>query len=337
MSHIAFVLPKNDKWAGPTRGELFCQNAEKAGHAWTTFSCKGEQSPTSSQIQDCDLIINHTLQAPIERIRELAEQNPEKTFINVNHSATAHLERSNDRYVARFNSALHCARHVPNVWYGAVDPSVRILRSCPGLTRCIHFPSPGYSLEPREHREPGDPVTIVMGGRSDPIKNKMNQLLAVASLGNKARLVLAMEPDKQMIKMINALEINAEKVGYLPHNRWIELLRDRADVVLSVSLAESFGFVASEAMCVGVPAVASQAVAFALPELVANPNDPSDIARKIELAVSDHRSLAERSSVAARSLVERNNQANIDAINFLLENGAAVDTASAASLPRVVG
>lgn len=111
---------------------------------------------------------------------------------------------------------------------------------------------------------------------------------------------MCLEPDEAMLNTLHALQYEPEVLGLLNHGAWIDYLKTTADITLCCSLAESYGFVASEAMQIGVPVVASNAIKFAHDELTIKHNTPQMIADRIEHAITHHERLAgECSSLAS--------------------------------------
>ena len=228
------------------------------------------------------------MQSPIESIRAAAEKLPNTTFVNVNHSALPHLEQPNQRYLDRFTSSLHSARQVPNIWYASQDDVAVSVGIAAGITRCCHLPLPARVLTPRPPREPNTPANIVIAGRADAIKNNLVHLIACGMLRDSTRLILCLNPDRMFRNTLHALRLDADVRGLLPHDQWIDLLRDEADLVLCCSHAESYCFIAVEAMQIGVPVVSSSAVRFTPPDQVAPGGTPSAIAETVEYVLSHY-------------------------------------------------
>ena len=265
---------------------------EADGHEVALFAVARDDCPCASDLAGFDLVCNHAIQAPPETIRKIAEQLPNVQFININHSALAHLERTTPRFVNRFTASIHSARQLPNVWYASQDPVARDVGRATGVERCVWIPTPGHELKPRPYREPAERPVVVIAGRADAIKNNLVQLIACALVRDQIRLVLCMEPDLAIRNTLHALQYQPDVMGLLDHGQWLDFLRTTADVVLCCSLAESYGFVAAEAMQTGVPVVASNAIKFAHRELTIDANTPQTIAYRISFAIDNHRRMA---------------------------------------------
>lgn len=317
MGKIALLIPNSPKWRGPSRAEIYQKCLEEAGHeTGVTYVGKQGRIPINNVI-DYNLVLNHTMQCDPKQIRSIAEMHPGIVFVNINHSAIAQLERS-PKYTARFTSCLFSARQVHNIWYASVDIHDKALSEATRIERCISLPAPGYTLAPREYKKPGETIHIVIGGRCDPIKNLLNQLIAISLSKLKVQVTFAMDLSPEVKDAIKLLGINAKVVRHLPHPKWIALLKT-ADVVMSASLSESFCFVAVEAMQIGVPTVTSSAISFSDPDMVANPNDPQSISDTLKLAVGPkHETYSQQAASIAEEAVRERSRYYLDKIQFLL-------------------
>jgi glycosyltransferase involved in cell wall biosynthesis len=257
------------------------------------------------------------MQAPPELLRPIAEQMPKTQFIHINHSALPHLEREQPRFVDRFTASLHSARQVPNIWYASQDRVAEDVGKAAGIERAIWLPVPGHVLEPRKYRAPGERLRVVIAGRFDPIKNNLTQIVACGMMREMVDLVLCVEPNKQTQNLLHALQLPADVRGLLPHGEWLDLLRTEADVVLCCSHAESYGFVAAEAMQIGVPVIASPAIRFADPVLTTPGKTPGQIAGKIAVAKQDHQERASEAVKLGRQAAEDQLRNYLKQISYL--------------------
>lgn len=296
---IALIIPDSPAWKGAGRSDLFRRLLEGDGHTVAIFPVVRDGCPGVNELRPFDMVCNHAMQAPPEKLRPIAEALPGTTFLHVNHSAIPHLERIDTRFVDRLTASLHSARQVPNVWYVSQDAVADDIGKAAGIDRCMWLPTPGHVLEPRAYRPPAERPKVIIAGRSDPIKNNLIQLIACGMLRDSIELVLCLTPDATIKNTLRALDMPTTIKGLLPHSEWIEYLRSAADAVLCCSLAESYGFVAAEAMQSGVPVVASNAIRFAHPELTVAVNTPAMVASRIELAIDCHQRLAAESAEMA--------------------------------------
>lgn len=306
VKRIALVVPASDAWLGPSRGQLFAQFLRDSGHLVDIVPVGRDRQIVVDKLSGYDLVCSHAMQISTGIVAEAAERFPATKFVVINHSAIAHLERLGDAYVNVFAESLRLARELPNVWYASQEPVAEALRESTGIERCMWLPSPGVSLSPREFRGPSEPATVVIAGRVDSIKNNLVQAIACGMTRHKVRLVLCTRRTAAMAAVVEQLGVDHQWRGQLPHPQWIEFLRSEADVVLCCSLAESFNFVAAEAMQLGVPVVASDAIRFRDPALRAKHTDPMEIAAKIDAALDDYADRCDAAaSLAAETVAEQ--------------------------------
>lgn len=302
---IALIVPDNRSWVGPARCQHFIKILAASGHDAVVFPCRENECPAIAKLHGFDLICNHAMQAPPEMIRVLAESMPDVAFVNINHSAIAHLERLNSKFCNKFTASIHSARQVQNVWYASQDPMAETVGRAAHIDRAIWLPVPGHILEPRPPRPPNRPANVVIAGRDDPIKNNLIQVLACGLLGDQIQLVACVEGGRSVANTAHALGLPIQRLGLLDHADWLNLLGRDADVVLCVSHAESYGFVAAEAMQMGVPVVASDAIRFADPDLVVSTGSPEAIAAAVEKAIGNYAAHAAKASQLAREAAEQ--------------------------------
>lgn len=300
---IVLVVPSNGSWTGPARGQLFARVLESAGYSAAILPIARDDQHL--RLGQYDMVINHAMRLPPETIRRHASANPTTTFVNLNHSALAHLESTGERYTRHHIRSLALARDLPNCWYASQEPVADNIRIAAGVERCVWLPTPSHLLRPRQYRRPNDPAVICFAGRQDPIKNHLVQLVACGLIRRRVRLLLCMERRDSMQETLDQLRLDHEWRGRLSHPDWIRLLQETPDLVLCCSLAESYCYVAVEAMQVGVPVVASDAIRFAPAALTARSNEPADVAAKIEEALRDHRTHAAEAAELGRASAER--------------------------------
>jgi len=309
MKTVILLVPNSPLWLGPCRADIFAKVLKDAGYNVRVYSVGRSRLINEEWIEDADLILNHTIVASENQIRKLATENPHKVFVHINHSAYAQTEKT-AKDADKMTASLFSVKALENIWYGTVCRYSTDLAKALGCPRCIHFPAPGHLLTPREYRAPSTPVRAVLGGRCNSIKNHFNQIIALKLLGC-VELHLAMDPSKQLLNLIKVLELPVKLHGRLPHPRWITLLKEM-DLCFSVSIAESFCFVASEAMQLGVPTISNECVSFSDPLLRAHINDPSDIKEKAQYALDNYQECSKRSYKLANDAVK---QREIDYVN----------------------
>lgn len=318
MGKILLLIPNSPSWLGPARAEIFSKTLQNAGHEVAVKTVGRSRKIDERWIEDVQVVVNHTMVACQSQIRLVATQYPRKAFIHVNHSAIAQIERS-PKQSRRMTSSLFSARDIKNIWYGSVDVYHSQLSQAAAVDRCIHFPGPGYLLDRRPPPPARERLNVVVGGRCDAIKNLYNQMIAVKLSGLAADFVMAMNPTKEVAILAKLLDLPLKVYNRLPHPKWLELLRN-ADVVMSASVAESFCFVASEAMQLGVPTVVSPAIKFGDPCLCADPNDPQALADALLRAVAYTDETTEAAHKLARQAVERRNRCYVEQVERLIES-----------------
>lgn len=318
MAKVSLLVPSSPSWLGPVRAGIFSKTLQDAGYETVVSPVGRSRRVAPDWIADCDVVINHTMAASQEQIRQIAQANPRKQFIHVNHSAIAQIERS-AKQASRMTASLFSARDIDNIWYGAVDIYDAQVKAAAGMDRCIHFPGPGYLLPPREYRPPQKPLRIVVGGRCDAIKNLFNQMIAANLSGLDFQFEMAMKPSREVLIMAKLLGLPLKVHNRLPHDKWLNLLQ-HADLVMSASLAESFCFVASEAMQIGVPTIVSPAIKFGDGYLTADPNDPESICQAIHRAVGvRHERNCQVAHNLASQAVSKRNKDYVEQVNRLAE------------------
>lgn len=316
---VAMAMPRSPAWAGPARAGLFSAALERAGYEVTTLSMAPDDPV---DLEGFDLVLNHAMQIPPDVVARCATRQPGTVFVTVNHSAIAHLERLGDRYVRLFDESLRIAATLPNCWYASQEPVAETIGRAAGISRCVWLPTPGHPIIARKYRAPGDPATVVLAGRTDSIKNNLVQLVA-CGLVMKIRLVLCMDPSHTIQQVVDRLGIECEWRGKLEHADWLSFLQHEPDVVLCCSLAESFGYVAAEAMASGVPVVGSDAIRFCDPALRAQTASPEDIAAKISRALSAHSLYAATAAKLGREVADRQTAGYLAKIEMLAKHATA--------------
>lgn len=318
MAKVVLLVPNSPSWLGPVRAGIFAQTLQDAGHKTAVHTVGRSRKIDPNWIADASVVINHTMVASQDQIRELAHANSGQQFIHVNHSAIAQIERS-AKQASRMTASLFSARSVENIWYGSVDIYDSQLRRASGVDRCIHFPGPGYLLPQRQYTPLQKPLRIVVGGRCDAIKNLFNQMIAVKLSGLDCQFELAMKPTREVLIMAKLLGLTLKVHNRLPHSQWLQFL-SHCDLVMSASLAESFCFVAAEAMQIGVPTIVSPAIKFGDGYLTADPNDPESICEAIHRAVGVcHERNCNNAHKLARQAVAARNATYVKQVNRLAE------------------
>ena len=258
---------------------------EALGHTVDVMPAK-LNFPRELSRSNYDMVFNHALCFPSDKMRNFAEQNPEICVVNMNHSSLCFLEYT-ARLLREYTSAIWTARSLDNVWL--VNQDDNGVGKATGCERIMQFKTPAYNIERREKQTLGDVVRVVLAGRPSPIKNYYNQLVALKQMGDRVEIHMCCNPTKEMEFFMKALKIRAVGHGLIPHTKWINFLKKGADIVLQPALAESYNYVATEAQQCGVPVVAGASVRAADPEItVADPNSVPQIVEAIEHTIETY-------------------------------------------------
>lgn len=315
---IALIVPDIPSWVGQARAGLFGSLLVNSGWTVEAIPLRSRGSVPIDRLREFDLVCNHAMVLDSKSIAIAARELPGTTFVNINHSAIPHLERTAENYTSGFLESIRLARELPNCWYASQEQTAEAIGKATEVNRCMWMPTPGHKIKPVKYRHPTSPAVVVIAGRKDPIKNNLCQLVACGLLKGKVRLVLCMDHSTSMQQMIDHMGIEYEWQGNLSHGEWIKYLQHEPDVVLCCSLAESFGYVAAEAMQSGVPVVASNVIRFADPDLVAMTGEPGDIASKIQLALRNHEHYSKEAVRRGQEAIEEQNREYVARIGKLL-------------------
>ncbi|MFA5407108.1 MAG: hypothetical protein WC307_07150, partial [Candidatus Nanoarchaeia archaeon] len=126
---------------------------------------------------------------------------------------------------------------------------------------------------------------IGLFGSSNNNKNILNQLIA-AGLSKHKLVTNAIKYRRHYEKVINRLEIDVDAYSWLTTEDYKKMINS-VQVGLQCSWSEAFDYVAAELSLVGVPVVTGPTINWNLPELiVANIDDPYEIAKKIDYALN---------------------------------------------------
>jgi glycosyltransferase involved in cell wall biosynthesis len=250
------------------------------------------------------VIWNHALVADVTKLVAHAARTGAQ-LINVNHSSHAFLAHTPGS-LRRWLDACEAARQHAHVW----SVSQCEMPPVTGCHRIRQVSCPVRLHQPRPYRPPHSPLRIAIAGRWCPTKNITNSLLAVARLQqlHPIELHVCVNPTDALERTLDLLNLHPSRLGHMAHNDWLEYLRTEADVLLQVSLTESYNMAATEAQQIGVPVIASATVHAADPELtVSDPNSTADITAKIQQAAADYRNYTVRAHQHGRASADQRN------------------------------
>jgi hypothetical protein len=262
------------------------------------------------------LVINSALAMTAENIRTLSDRFPETVFVTINHSAESHLA-THPTLQPKYLDHLRLAENNPNCWIGNPDP-----RNTMGLLLDRHVWIPNVVIQKMNGvRRLGNPPTLSLIARHDPVKNLPGQLMAAAIASKRLPLrlrVAVRNGDPDIIR--GWLERGRVEVEILEWVRWVSHLTrlDSTDVGLQVSFCESFNYCALDHCMRGVPVVGSQAIQFLPESWKADPTDPADIAARVLAIIEDYPAQSAVAIQTANAVAEHNNAAFVRVLQELL-------------------
>jgi len=162
------------------------------------------------------------------------------------------------------------------------------------------FPADPASPPRPRHFEPGRPARLLCVGRSDPYKNLVGLIRAMAIVRDRSPFPVELQiagprderyPEAPRLSGQLGLHDIVHWMGFLEDDRLLAAYQS-ADLLVQPSLYEGFGLPVIEAMACGTPVVCSHAGS--LPEVAGDaarmidPNDPDDLADGILHVLQDN-------------------------------------------------
>lgn len=341
---IALLMPNNANWRGGARAEIYRKFLQENGHQVEVMFLRRAEFPAN--LDGYDLIFNHAMQAPPDKLRSFAISHPKATIVHVNHSAIGHLDQQETIKVAstkgprrsssklkeqgemtrKLCDILYAARDVGNIWYASVDyPHIAVAA---GVQRAIQLPTPMPLLPARTWRSPAERPVVVIVGRDDPIKNRLNQYIAAAGLKDKIAIHFVTEKTELLLNTMKAMGVDLasresphKHIPTMSHENWLNYLATVPDVILQCSYAESFNNVVCEAMQMGIPVVASEAIRSSDPVFRADPNNPTAIQNAIESVLADYQQACDRAAEYGTNVAKSCQDKYLSAIEHIKEHG----------------
>ena len=298
--HVLLV-PDSAAWTGPARGGLYSETLAGLGIESIVLPARPDVIAT---MPPACVIWNHALVADVPKLVTHAARTGAQ-LVNVNHSSHAFLAHTPGS-LRRWLDSCEAARQHSHVW----SVSQCEMPPVTGCDRIRQVSCPVRLHEPRPYRPPHSPLRIAVAGRCCPTKNLTNSLLAISRLQQVQPIELHMcvDPSQELQRTLDLLNLHPSRLGQLGHDDWLQYLRFEADLLLQVSLTESYNMAATEAQQIGVPTIASATVHAADPELtVSDPNNTEQIAAKIQQAAQDYRNYTLRAHQHGRASADRRN------------------------------
>lgn len=248
------------------------------------------------------LAINQSCGIGSDIIAAVAAARRETKFLSLNHSSHAYvfagsLGRRQFQYI-------HTALTSPNVFYGVVDERNH-LEKLYDSPRLLHVPN-CVKLAPHIAAPtlPAAPVVSLVC-RCDLLKNLPTQMMAYRLVEKRRELgglLLVTNDNAKAARLAAGYGIRPTTLDW--RHSWRDYLKDiivPAHVGLQASFTESFNYVGIEHMLCGRPVVGSPAIRYLPAWWQANPDDPGELAARLESVLDDYASqsrLARRSATA---------------------------------------
>jgi glycosyltransferase involved in cell wall biosynthesis len=267
--------------------------------------------PTAQQLREAlrdsqpAAVIVHAYTLPVERVGDLAADNPERQVIAVTHSSLNHMAMI-PRLLSQHVAHLDLAADAPNVHYAASDIAAVVRRR--GM---YWWPNPVH-LPPAVDPPPLATPRILVASRLDPTKALPAQIAAAAILQREhgAEVAIQIKPGPSMDwlrALACAYGLSADYWDWTDRQTWLDRLRESVSILLQPSLSESFNYLSVDAASVGRPFVGSPAIAHTPPAWQANPNDPWSIALTAQSILADYPSASHLARTLAVDVAARQN------------------------------
>jgi hypothetical protein len=266
------------------------------------------------------LVINHGFVFAADQFVRIAREFPRIAFVAVNHCALNHTLNSPQVWpgICAYRAAMPT---LPNLWLGEPDWLSCLADLFPASIRgrVVWWPNP-VALPPSPATVRPDPPCILLACRSDVVKALPSQLCGMALAQRQRpslRCVLSLA-NGSAPKLIEATGGRIETAKYADAAGWARRLREEVSVAMQASMAESFNYVALDALGWGRPVVGSSAIRYLPPAWTCNPNDPRQIAAMILEHLDDYEARAAEARRVAEAVSGRQNAAYCQTIKGLL-------------------
>ena len=170
----------------------------------------------------------------------------------------------------------------------------------------IYLPNyyPDAALSRKRYASTSGVLNVGCFGAIRPLKNQLSQAIAAIRFARENNLLLRFHVNasrvedngSSVLKNLRALFTYGSRElvehDWQEHEAFLNLL-DEMDIVLSVSLSETFSIATADAVSRRIPVVTSSEVAWIDPEVMASPTDTQDIAEKMVVALNKHERLCQ--------------------------------------------
>lgn len=311
---------ENPEWI-KLRGDLYARELRKAGLDAVSQQVSHKTAQAASVAineHNPRVFVNHAFFFSWDVIGELAGAFPKTNFLTINHSSQADLARS-PRWLSDQAHFSELAQQRENCFLGTVDD--RNLLADVGLSRVLWVPNlVNWPRWPATHQIKTERPIASIVGRYDPNKAIPHSILAAAISGRVDLLFIVKNARRdQLTDYCQSLGVAFEFVDWSSWDDYTKTIGDRVSVALQPSFSESFNYVSVEQMAMGVPVIGSPSVRFLPRDWQPNPDDPRDIARRLDAVLDDYATQSKR-AVKIAANVKQVNQAQAETVYKHLAN-----------------
>ena len=306
------------------RGDVYAAELRTAGLKALSVGVHSKTSKAAgAAIADHNprVFVNHAFFFGWEVIAELAEIFPKTTFLTINHSSQADLIRAPD-WLSEHAHSVELAQRRENVFVASVDP--RNFMSRCGLERCLWVPNlVRWPRWPASHKLKSDRPVASIIGRHDPNKAIPHSIIAASINGRVDLLFMLKNPRRDQLEdYCESLRVSCEFAPWSSWEDYTKTLFERVSVGFQPSFSESFNYVSVEQMALGIPVIGSPTIQFLPPEWQANPDDPLDIAEKLDTILDDYETQSRRAVDIAAEVKKKNYTQAVNIYKQLVNKGA---------------
>lgn len=257
------------------------------------------------------MVVNHRLTVKAGDMLELASKFPQTRFVNVFHGSVNNLFY-NQNWPADQLAFLNAAQDRENVFYATPDERASLDTHWP---RCVRWPN-SVRLAAFDGPAPVlDPPTLLIAGRLDIVKGFPAAIYA-AGIVNRARPVQVAAVCPAKSSALEALAA-AARVPLVQHP-WMEweafqkFVRNSVSVTICPSLTDAYPHVPLDSLAAGRPVVGSPAISYLPDWMIADPNDPTEIAEQVLHILDGYDQFSAQSRKLAETIQKHNEHALLE-------------------------
>lgn len=268
------------------------------------------------------VVINRSFCAGWDVIDPLSLEFPHITWVTINHSSQAHLV-THSYWLTAQNQFLRLATERENCWYATPDERL-YLQEATGIRRILWMPNLLSLPEVRESREPSCSTVVSLVGRRDVVKNFPAQIIAAGIVNRTFPVELVIVTRGQSDDFVKLAEMSGVKASVFDwglQDRYLRLIADQVDVGMQASLTESFNYVATDHLGLGIPVVGSPAIRYLPRHWQSQPDDPASIAFVLTEHIRNFKSRQIESRKIAEDVASKNEESFKQTIKKILGSG----------------